>query len=119
MFRNRKFAYTFEIVSKYMISYQDDLDFRNMLLKKIILFVFASNLVFFVFLLLLANNIRLFLKIDSLTPIYIFIFLLKEIERGCNAKNSKESLKRDSFPKEHKCEYRDEAGRGPSYRVDI
>ena len=64
------------IVSKYMIRYQDDLDFRNMLLKKIILFVFASNLVLFVFLLLLANHIRLFLKIDSLTPIYIFIFLI-------------------------------------------
>ena len=64
------------IVSKYMIRYQDDLDFRNMLLKKIIFFVFASNLVLFVFLLLLANHIRLFLRIDSLTPIYIFILLI-------------------------------------------
>ena len=59
-----------------MIRYQADLDFRNMLLKKIILFVFASNLVLFVFLLLLANHIRQFLRIDSLTPIYIFIFLI-------------------------------------------
>ena len=64
------------IVSKYMIRYQADLDFRNMLLKKIILFVFASNFVLFVFLLLLANHIRQFLRIDSLTPIYIFIFLI-------------------------------------------
>jgi len=64
------------IVSKYMIHYQDNLDFRNVLLQKIINFVFFSNLLLFVFLFLLANNIRLFLKIDSLTPVYIFISLI-------------------------------------------
>ena len=64
------------IVSKNMIRYQDDLDFRNILLQKIKNFVFFSNLILFVFLFLLANQIRLFLKIESLTPIYIFIFLI-------------------------------------------
>ena len=64
------------IVSKYLIRYQDNLDFRNILLQKIKFFVLFSNLFLFVFLFLLANHIRLFLKIDSLTPIYIFIVLI-------------------------------------------
>ena len=64
------------IVSKYMIRYQDNLDFRNALLQKIAYFVFFLNFLFFVFLFLLANHIRLFLKIDSLIPVYIFIFLI-------------------------------------------
>ena len=64
------------IVSKYLIRYQDNLDFRNILLQKIRFVVLFSNLFLFVFLFLLANHIRLFLKIDSLTPIYIFIVLI-------------------------------------------
>ena len=64
------------IVSKYMIRFQHDPDFRNKLLQKITNFVFFSNLLFFIFLFLMANNLRQFLKIDSLTPIYIFIFLI-------------------------------------------
>ena len=64
------------IVSKYLIRYQDNLDFRNILLQKIKFVVLFSNLLLFVFLFLLADHIRLFLKIDSLTPIYIFIVLI-------------------------------------------
>ena len=64
------------IVSKYLIRYQDNLDFRNILLQKIKFVVLLSNLFLFVFLFLLADHIRLFLKIDSLTPIYIFIVLI-------------------------------------------
>ena len=64
------------IVSKYLIRYQDNLDFRNILLQKIRFVVLFSNLFLFVFLFLLADHIRLFLKIDSLTPIYIFIVLI-------------------------------------------
>jgi O-antigen/teichoic acid export membrane protein len=64
------------IVSKYMIRYDEDPDFRNMLLQKIEAFVLLSNFTLFIILYLLANQFRLFLKIDSLTPIYIFIFLI-------------------------------------------
>ena len=64
------------VVSKYLIRYQDDLDFRNILLQKIKIVVLFSNIFLFVFLFILANHIRLFLKIDSLTPIYIFIVLI-------------------------------------------
>jgi len=64
------------IVSKYLIRYQDNIDLRNILLQKIKFFVLFSNLFLFVSLYLLANHIRLFLKIDSLTPIYIFIVLI-------------------------------------------
>ena len=64
------------VVSKYLIRYQDDLDFRNILLQKIKIVVLFSNIFLFVFLFILANHIRLFLKIDSLTPIYIFVFLI-------------------------------------------
>ena len=59
-----------------MIRYQDNHDFRNVLLQKIVHFVFFLSFLAFVFLFLLSNHIRLFLKIDSLTPIYIFIFLI-------------------------------------------
>ena len=64
------------IVSKYMIRYDEDPDFRNMLLQKIEAFVLLSNFTLFIILYLLANQFRLFLKINSLTPIYIFIFLI-------------------------------------------
>ncbi|MGY8787924.1 MAG: oligosaccharide flippase family protein [Fidelibacterota bacterium] len=64
------------IVSKYLIRYQDNIDLRNILLQKIKFVVLFSNLFLFVSLYLLANHIRLFLKIDSLTPIYIFIVLI-------------------------------------------
>ncbi len=64
------------VVSKYLVRYQDDIDFRNILLQKIKFAVLFSNLFLFAFLFILANHIRLFLKIDSLTPIYIFIFLI-------------------------------------------
>jgi O-antigen/teichoic acid export membrane protein len=64
------------IVSKYLIRYQDNIDLRNLLLQKIKFVVLFSNLFLFVSLYLLANHIRLFLKIDSLTPIYIFIVLI-------------------------------------------
>ena len=64
------------VVSKYLVRYQDDIDFRNILLQKIKFAVLFSNLLLFAFLFILANHIRLFLKIDSLTPIYIFIFLI-------------------------------------------
>ena len=64
------------IVSKYLIRYQDNLDLRNILLQKIKSVVLYLNLFIFGVLFLLANHIRLFLKIDSFTPIYIFIALI-------------------------------------------
>ena len=64
------------IVSKYLIRFQDKLDFRNILLQKIKIVVLFSNIFLLVSLYLLANHIRLFLKIDSLTPIYVFGFLI-------------------------------------------
>ena len=64
------------VVSKFMIRFQDNLDFRNILLQKIKFVVLFSNILLFILLFILANHIRLFLNIDSLTPIYIFIFLI-------------------------------------------
>jgi len=64
------------IVSKFMIRYQNNLDFRNILLQKIAYFVFILNFLSSVSLFLLANHIKLFLKIDSLIPVYIFIALI-------------------------------------------
>ena len=64
------------IVSKYMIFYQDNHEFRNNLLNKIIVFVYVSNFILLAILFLFVNEIGLFLKIESLTPIYIFIVLI-------------------------------------------
>ena len=64
------------IVSKYMIFYQDNNEFRNYLLNKIIVFVYFSSFIILAILFLFVEEIRLFLKIESSTPIYIFSILI-------------------------------------------
>ena len=63
------------IVSKYMIFYQDDIEFRNYLLQRISLFIYTFSFFLVLLLLLLSEQIRIFLKIESLSPIYIFIII--------------------------------------------
>ena len=64
------------IVSKYMIFYQDDIEFRNYLLQRISLFIYTFSFFLVLLLLLLSEQIRIFLKIESLSPIYIFIIII-------------------------------------------
>jgi O-antigen/teichoic acid export membrane protein len=64
------------IVSKYMIIYQDNHEFRNYLLNKIINFIYLSSFIILAILFLFVEEIRTFLKIESLTPIYIFSVLI-------------------------------------------
>jgi len=64
------------IVSKYMIIYQDNHEFRNYLLNKIINFIYLSSFIILAILFLFVEEIRIFLKIESLTPIYIFSVLI-------------------------------------------
>mgnify|MGYP003308121516 CR=1 FL=1 len=69
------------IVSKYMIRFQHDLDFRNKLLQKITNFVFFSNLLFFVFLFIFDPYIFTFLSLTS----HLINISSNTFVRGCDS----------------------------------
>jgi O-antigen/teichoic acid export membrane protein len=61
------------VVSKFMIEFQDDIIYRNSIIRKIFGYIVIINSLFCIILYLLSYQIGVFLKIYELTPIYIFI----------------------------------------------
>lgn len=61
------------IVTKFMINFQDETNYRDLLISKLFGYLVIINIFFCVLLFLLSHQIGVFLKIYDHTPIYIFI----------------------------------------------
>ena len=61
------------IVTKFMINFQDETNYRDLLISKLFGYLVIINIFICLFLFLLSHQISIFFKIDDMSPIYIFI----------------------------------------------
>lgn len=64
------------VVSKFMINFQDDTNYRDLLISKLFGYLLITDIIFCAILYLLSSQIGNFLKIYDLSPIYIFIITI-------------------------------------------